>query len=244
MRCNAYAVSAAPDAFFSHSTAAELWNLPLPSHVRGDSLHVSVAWPRRAPNGRGIQGHSVRADEHEVTAQAGLRLSTPARVWCELGALLDLPTLVAIGDQIVRIDRAIASVEDLIRTLTAFPGRRGRGRLERAIGLIDGRSESPQESRLRVLLVQANIGGLGLNTPVLGASGKSYRADFMFAERRVILEYQGDYHRERDQFRRDLTRTLDLQLAGWTVLQLGPDDIRSEAEFPARIRRLLGPRAR
>lgn len=166
-------------------------------------------------------------------------MSTPARAWCELGALVDAPSLVAIGDQIIRADRQLASVDDLERALATYPGRRGRARLEGAIALLDGRSESPQESRLRVLLVQAKIVGLSLNPTVLGASGKSYRADFMFPGRRVILEYQGDYHREREQYRRDLSRTLDLQLAGWTVLQLGPDDIRSESEFPGRIRRLL-----
>lgn len=244
MRCHAYA-AAAVGSFFSHLTAAALWDLPLPRSADMSSLHVSVPWPRRAPNGRGIRGHSVRVSDIDLTVDGELWLSAPARVWCELGTFVDLPTLVAIGDRIVHQNSPLASVDDLSDALTRFVGRRGRPRLEKCLGMIDGRSESPQESRLRVLLVQAGIGGLVLNSPVAGASGKAYRADFSFPDRRVILEYQGDYHRERAQFQRDLSRTLDLQLAGWTVLQLGPDDIRSESRFPARIRELLaspGPR--
>ncbi|MEO7017962.1 MAG: hypothetical protein ABI130_15840 [Leifsonia sp.] len=136
----------------------------------------------------------------------------------------------------------LVSPDELATALESAAGRRGlrglRG-LREALDLIDDRAESPQESRIRMALVRANIPGMGVNVPVRGASGRVYRADFAFRDRGIVLEYQGDYHRERGQFRRDLPRSLDLQTAGVTVILLGPDDTRSEPEFVERMRTLL-----
>lgn len=248
-RCLAYAVQALPDAYFSHLTAAELWGVPLPLGLvsplglASQKIDVSVQWPCRAPEGRAVRGHAVRFRETDIADVAGLRVSSPARLWCELGSHLSLEDLVAAGDFIIRRANPLASMEELAAAVEDFPGQRGRRTLREALPLLHERSESPQESRIRIALIRANIPGLSINAPVRGASGRTYRADFAFLERGLVLEYQGDYHRERDQFRRDLTRTLDLQTAGLSVVLLGPDDIRSEPAFVALVRDLLDIRA-
>jgi very-short-patch-repair endonuclease len=242
-RCLAYTVQAPPDAYFSHLTAAELWGVPLPLGLASQKIDVSVQWPRRAPEGRDVRGHAVRFRESDIADVGGLRVSSPARLWCELGSRLSLEDLVAAGDFIIRRTNPLASMEELAAAVEDFPGQRGRRTLREALPLLHERSESPQESRIRIALIRANIPGLSINAPVRGASGRTYRADFAFLERGLLLEYQGDYHRERDQFRRDLTRTLDLQTAGLSVVLLGPDDIRSESAFIALVRDLLDIRA-
>jgi very-short-patch-repair endonuclease len=242
-RCLAYAVQAPPDAYFSHLTAAELWGVPLPLGLASRRIDVSVPWPRRAPEGRAVRGHAVRFRETDIAEVGGLRVSSPARLWCELGSRLSLEDLVAAGDFIIRRANPLASTGELAAAVEDFAGQRGRRTLREALPLLHERSESPQESRIRIALIRANLPGLSINPRVRGASGRIYRADFAFLERGLVLEYQGDYHRERDQFRRDLTRTLDLQTAGLSVVLLGPDDIRSEAAFIALVRDLLDIRA-
>jgi very-short-patch-repair endonuclease len=37
----------------------------------------------------------------------------------------------------------------------------------------------------------------------------------------VLLEYDGDQHREDDQFHRDVERLNDLAAAGWIVIRVG-----------------------
>jgi very-short-patch-repair endonuclease len=241
-RCLAFAVHAPPEAHFSHLTAAELWGVPLPLGLASQGIDVSVPWPRRAPEGRGVVGHAVKCRESDIAELSGLRVSSPARLWCELGSRLSLEDLVAAGDFIVRHSNPLASLGELAAAIEDFPGQRGRRNLREALPLLHERSESPQESRIRIALMRANIPGLSINAPVRGASGRTYRADFAFLERGLILEYQGDYHRERDQFRRDLTRTIDLQTAGFSVVLLGPDDVSSERALVALVRDLLHTR--
>ncbi|MFF1877181.1 hypothetical protein [Leifsonia sp. NPDC058230] len=238
-RCVAFALKAPPEAFFSHVTAAEIWGVPLPIGATSPTIDVSVEWPRRAPEGRAVRGHAVRFHATDVVSRSGLRVSSPPRLWCELGSRLNLEDLVAAGDFIIRRANPLASPEELAAAVEEYPGRRGRRTLQAALPLVHERSESPQESRIRIALVRAGVPGLSINAPVHGASGREYRADFAFLDRGLILEYQGDHHRERGQFRRDLTRTLDLQAAGSTVVLLGPDDIRSEAAVVTLVRDLL-----
>ncbi|MFF1633323.1 hypothetical protein [Leifsonia sp. NPDC058248] len=239
-RCRAYAQRLPRGGFFSGPTAALLHGLPLPSrHEREDApLHVSVPAPVEAPRGRGVIGHSVRLQLGDVVTLAGLPTSSPARAWCELATLLSVEELVVVADAIAHRRASGATAEHLRAAVGSYPGRRGRRRLAEALELIDERAESPQESRLRVRLIRAGITGLTVNLRIPTTTGPVYRADLAFPEHRVILEYQGDHHRELPQYRADVTRLLDLQADGWTVAYLGPDDIRAEG-LTTRVRAIL-----
>jgi very-short-patch-repair endonuclease len=239
-RCRAYAQRLPPGGFFSGPTAALLHGLPLPSrNEREDApLHVSVPGPAEAPRGRGVIGHSVRLHLGDVATLSGLAVSSTARTWCELGTLLTVEELVVVGDAISHRRAQGATADQLRAAVDSYPGRRGRRRLSEALELIDDRAESPQESRLRVRLIRAGVTGLTVNLRIPTTTGPVYRADLAFPEHRVILEYQGDHHRELSQYRADLTRLLDLQTDGWTVVYLGPDDIRNEG-LATRVRAIL-----
>ena len=98
------------------------------------------------------------------------------------------------------------------------------------------------ESVLRWLLHEAGLPAPELQYVVRDAAGSSLgRADLAWPDRRVLVEFDGDVHRERDVFVNDLRRQNRLVAAGWTVLRftsadvLGrPDDVVEE------IRRALG----
>ncbi|NEN07867.1 DUF559 domain-containing protein [Diaminobutyricibacter tongyongensis] len=242
-RCAAYGQRMPVGGFFSCTTAALLHGIPLPLRFATDErIHVSVPHPARAPRVKGVVAHSVRIAEHELTTLADLPLSTPSRTWCELGALLDVASLVAAGDHLVHQAHGSTTVAGLAGALDAYPGSRGRTRLREALPLLHDRSESPQESVLRLMLLKAGLSRLSVNHEITTLSGHRFRADLAFAEERVLLEYQGDHHRERDQYRRDLTRTMRLQAEGWTVVQIGPDDLRLPEDLVSRIRSILGAR--
>jgi hypothetical protein len=92
--------------------------------------------------------------------------------------------------------------------------------------LVDGRAESPMETRLRLLLHDA-----GAPTPipqyeVRDDDGRFIaRVDLAYPQWRIALEYEGDHHRERAQFRRDIRRANALRQAGWLVLRFTADDV-------------------
>jgi very-short-patch-repair endonuclease len=244
-RCRAYASRMSELEFFCGATAGLLYGVPLPRRHEDDlRLHVAVPNPGRAPRSDGIIGHKYVIGPGEVVQWRGVRLSSPERMWCELGPLLALDELVVAGDHLIRHQRPLTSRARLAVMLERYPDRRGRRRLQRAIVLLDGRSESPGESRLRVLLVENGLTGFELNhaVDVPGTRG-GYRLDFAFVAERVAIEYQGAYHSDEAQWRADMTRVARLEAQGWRVILVNKDDLRDPAELVARIRSVLAARA-
>lgn len=227
-------------AFFCSVTAAVVIQVPLPRHLEESRLlHVAVPNPRRAPSGRGIAGHSVQMTGGETWIWRGLPLSTPERLWCELGAVLSIPDLVAAGDYLIRRRKPLTSTAALATAIERFPGRRGLRALQASLPLLDTRSESRRESHLRLIVTGAKLAGLEVNFPITTSGGFHYRGDLAFPGHRVIIEYQGDYHRDPEQFRKDMTRISRLQADGWFVMQLNANDLHDPAELLQRIRHVL-----
>lgn len=98
LRCRALATRMPPGAAFSHRTAAILHGMPLPLPVVDDVLDVTVPTPKRAPRRRGTRGHSAVLPAADVGRVVGVPVTTVERTWCDLGRILDLPDLVAVGD--------------------------------------------------------------------------------------------------------------------------------------------------
>jgi very-short-patch-repair endonuclease len=90
---------------------------------------------------------------------------------------------------------------------------------------------APKESAIEALFAQ-QIEALGLPKPereYKGAViGRKYRLDFAWPNHgKVAVECQGHVHRIRERFLADCERTCLLVLAGWKVLPVSGDDVRS-----------------
>jgi very-short-patch-repair endonuclease len=67
------------------------------------------------------------------------------------------------------------------------------------------------------------------------------RADLAWPERRVLVEFDGDVHRQRAVFVKDARRQNRLVAAGWTLLRFTSADILGRPDqVTADIRRALG----
>lgn len=230
-------------AFFCGITAAVIMAIPLPGALESSRvLHVAVASPRHPPTGKGIRGHVFQVNGAHIRLWHGLRLSMPERVFCEIAPLLSLPDLVAVGDFLIRRDLPFTSLDELKAAVEMFPGRRGHPIMDAALPLLSSRSESRQESRLRVIVLSGGLTGLVVNLPITTTGGHRYRADLAFPASRTIIEYQSDYHREPERFRKDMTRISRLQADGWFVMQVNGDDLRNPVELMHRIRAVLAGR--
>jgi hypothetical protein len=240
-RCRMLATRMPADAFFSHTTAALLLGLPLPRSLeRSRDLDIARPYPARAPHARGLSGHQLDVAVSEMTTTEGIAHTSAARTWCDLAPLVSLTDLVAVGDQVIQRTLPLAGLDELKAAAERFVGRRGSRGIAEAIPLLDGRSESRPESILRVIIVRGGLLAPMVNhTLVDTLTGKTVRPDFLFAERKTILEYQGDYHRSRDQWRRDMTRRSRLETDGWKVMELNWDDLQNPVDLISRIRVLL-----
>ena len=97
------------------------------------------------------------------------------------------------------------------------------------------------ESVLRWLLHHAGLPAPELQYVVRDPAGSLLgRADLAWPDRRVLVEFDGDVHRERDVFVNDLRRQNRLVAAGWTVLRFTSADVLGRPEdVVAEIRRAL-----
>lgn len=230
-----------PAGVFSHATAALLMGATLPlAHELAVDLHVAVPAPRRAPHARGIRGHRLALTPTDVTVINGVPVTSPARTWCDLATQLDLLDLVAVGDSLLHGPHAVATLDDLAAMTARFRGRRGYRLLMGALPLLDGLAESRPESHLRVILVRAGLPPDRINHAIVMTDGGSgVRIDIHYDAANLHVEYQGDYHRTRAQWRKDMTRRTRLEACGGYVLEINADDLRHPAELVARVRMLL-----
>lgn len=245
-RCRALQTRLPDAAFFCGPTAAALLGMPLPPRLSGDPrLHVAVPAPARAPHADGIAGHKLGIGQDDVTIRLGLRMTGAARTWCDLAPLLTVPNLVAAGDYLLYRRAPLCSRQQLVAAVRRHPGRRGRPALRLALDLVDDRSESPAESVLRVILIEAEFTRVVPNHVVRDRSGRFLgRVDLAFPEARVAVEYEGDYHRtEPDRWRKDMARVRRLEAAGWLVLRVNADDLHDPTQLLLQLGRALARRS-
>lgn len=226
--------------FLSHASAALLHGLPVPlAYEESDAVDLGVAAPERAPHAKGIRGHRLVLADHEIGDAAGLRATTPIRTWFDLGSTLQVPDLVAAGDVLLALENG-PTRDALGDLLERHAGERGVRRLRTALAVLNPRAESPQESRLRAMLMLAGLPEPSVNREITDRFGRFLaRVDLAYDAERVAIEYQGDYHRERAQWKRDITRKASIEAEGWRVLEVTSDDMQNRSELVARVRRLL-----
>lgn len=237
-RLEAFAVHRGTDFAFSHTTAARLFGVPLPAGS-SDLIHVSVPADCRAPVVRGFVGHKLtRWQRVEVS---GLPTTSAEQTWLDLATILNHEDLVIAGDFLVGGRRPLADLTLLRAALEASPGRRGAKRAGRALEHIRVGSESPGETRLRLIVCGAGLPEPLLNYNIVDHAGHFVaRADLVYPAARIALEYEGDVHRvDQDTWRRDITRRERVEDLGWRMVRITAGDLRESQQLIARIRRLL-----
>jgi hypothetical protein len=223
-----------PGSVLSHRTAATLRNLPLPE-AEEDLVHAYVPGAAN-PGIAGIRAHRS-ATALSAERVRGLPVTTAARVWCDLAADLDRRSLAILGDAILRGGRT--TLADLAAEVECV--RRG-GRLARAVlPLLRGGVDSPPETVLRLLIIDAGLPEPVVNRPVFDASGGWIACpDLQYPRFRVAIEYEGEHHRTPDQQRRDIRRDELYQEEGWILLKVTHADLHLRpGALLERIRRAL-----
>ena len=115
----------------------------------------------------------------------------------------------------------------------------GLRRLEAALELVDAGSESPRESYLRLLLIDAGLPRPQTQIPVLGVDGIPVAyLDMGWEQHMVAVEYDGDQHRsDRRQYVKDIQRIEALERMGWVVVRVVAED--RPASIVRRVREAL-----
>ena len=227
------------DVILSHASAGVIHGLPVPEALLGQ------VWV----TGRSKGGGHSRPALHELKAAlrpgdviglGSLRVTSLARTVVDLGRRL------RFDDTVVAADAALHAGLDpssLAEQLDAWPRRRGIGLARKALAMADGRSESPGETRSRVLMWR-----LGLPAPTLQyevqTAGGLFRSDFAWEDRRLLGEFDGRVkygellrpgERAEDVVMREKHRETLLRSEGWWVVRW----VMADLHDPVGFRRII-----
>jgi hypothetical protein len=207
---------------FSHATAAGLYGLSLPARVRnGAPLHVGTIAGARAPRGANVVGHKLALGRDDLTIVRGMRVPRVEEVWIQLAGELSATELIVAGDSCLRRTSSSTTLAALRDAVQSARKRPGVARLREAVHRVRAGTDSPMESVVRLLLVDAGLPEPAVNLPITVADGLTLHGDLVYPGQRVIVEYDGDHHRtDRRQYELDIDRIWALQRAGWTVVRL------------------------
>jgi hypothetical protein len=178
---------------------------------------------RRPPPG--IRTWSDTVADDEIQLIGGLPATTPARTAFDLACRNPVGKAVAAIDALARATRlSIADVELLGER---YKGHRNIRRARHALRLVDAGAESPRETWLRLLIIEAGYPWPQTQIPVYDEYGALVAVlDMGWEDIKVAIEYEGDHHRtDRRQFNKDIARfealTTDL---GWIVVRVTAED--------------------
>lgn len=239
-RLAAVLLTAPAGAVISHLSAADLWALEIPFRDRGDDrVHVTIPAGSSAESRVDRRLYRLVIEPRDVVREGSMPVTSPARTWRDLAGILQPSALLAATDQILN---GLASRRELAEELARRPRGRGCGRARLVLPLGNPLAESPMESVLRWLIHDGGLPMPLLQHPVHDAGGVVVAAaDMAWPERKVLVEFDGDVHRERKTFVRDRRRQNRLVAAGWIILRFTSADVYGDpAGVLAQIRRALG----
>ena len=242
-RCWAALLILPPGALFSDDTAVALMGLPL--FAASQLVHVTAAAGMSQLRRRGIVGHVRDMRGQPVATYHGLPTTSPACTLLHLAARLPRPTLIGLGDAMLR--KRLVTTAGLARELGAHARRRGSRQVRELLPLLSAAAESVMESALRLLLIDGGLSIPEINVNIYDAIGIHIaRVDLLYRVQKVIVEYDGDQHRtNRQQFAIDVERLSKLAAAGYLVLRFTASDLLGRPEHVlATVRAALATRTR
>ncbi|GAA0582675.1 hypothetical protein [Actinomadura livida] len=242
VRCDAAALILPADSVFCGVTAARLYGVPVPD---GD-LRVHAAVPATAstvPRVKQLRVHSYSIPAGQVSRLDGRRVIGPERLYLELAASVPRIDLVIAGDHMLR--RQVSTREQLHAFLKTCYRRRGVRKAKLALQHLEPRSDSPPETRLRMLIVDAGLPRPIANQDVFNDWGVWLaRPDLSYPAVKIAIEYEGLHHQQDPrQYSRDIERDGGLIDEGWVVIRVNKDGLfRTPRQVVNRVRKALDAR--
>jgi very-short-patch-repair endonuclease len=212
-----------PDAVFSGATAGWLHGLDVPPL---DPIEVTLP-NAHSSNRAGVRLHRAPLLPVDVVRLRGLPVTSALRTSIDLGSQ------VVLEDAVIALDMAlhkrIVKLTELRSFCVVNRGAKRIANLRRAVELAEPATESPMETRLRMLLVKARLPRPQAQVLLKDQHGRILgRPDFYYPEHSLGLEYDGATHRE--SLVADNRRQNQLLNAGYRLLRFTAADIFQEPE--------------
>ena len=239
VRCRGATLFLPADAVITGRSAATVRGAPL-AEVN-DPVEIIAPLGRRIARRHGFDLRRNEIDAGEWVPWDDGRLATSLRMALDL--TLDRPVPVAAADLDVLLRRGLVDRAALTELVHARSDR-GIRDARLSVGLVDPRAESRPESQVRVHLVLAGLDPVPQYW-IEDGDGRIARTDLGFPERKVAVEYDGQW---RDgqlwALNRDRERLNRVHAAGWDVVFVTAPLLANPRKMVATVRAALDARQR
>jgi hypothetical protein len=226
-----YIAKGAPLSLRDRTAATWLWSRRqgVISGVAASALHgakwvdddavIELNYPgRKSPPGVKVRNETLL--DGEIMSHRGIAVTSIART------AFDLTRRGPAGRAIERLDALACAtnfaVHDVLHVAANHPHVKGLSKVEGLLQRVDAGAQSPRETWLRLLLIEAGFPRPETQIPVPRPDGYSYYfLDMGWRDVMVAVEYDGEHHRvDRNTYRDDLVRSEYIAHRGWRRIRV------------------------
>jgi very-short-patch-repair endonuclease len=177
----------------------------------------------------GIKVHAADVRSDELVRRRGIQCTGVERTVFDLGRRVPYPY------NIIRVDALLnatgSGANDVKAIIERYPGARNIRRLRAVLEYADGGAESPQETRVRLIVLAA-----GFPIPETQIWVGPRRVDLGWPEWMVGIEYDGAQHwTDPNQYGDDIVRLEFLREQGWTIIRVVAAHLRDPERLNRRV---------
>jgi hypothetical protein len=156
----------------------------------------------------------------EIVEIRGMAVTSVARTAFDLARRGPRGRALEHLDSLARATRF--ALDDVLGVVEAHPRVRGRRRVPTLLDLVDPGAQSPKETWLRLVLIEAGFPKPQTQIPVLAPDGyPRYFLDMGWPDYMVAVEYDGEQHRtDNAQYRGDILRSEHIDSLGWRRIRV------------------------
>ncbi|MGW0157750.1 hypothetical protein ACWDUN_00355 [Mycobacterium sp. NPDC003323] len=191
-----------------------------------DDIPIEMIWNvSRPPPGIIVRRDRLAPDE--IMVDNCVRLTTPART------AFDLARFQPRGTALARLDALQYAYafrpQDVLALADRYRGARGITQVRELLPLVDGGAASPQETRLRLLFLDAGFPKPTTQIAVYDGRRLLRKLDMGWEQWKVAVEYDGGQHQtDRFQYLKDLRVLPLVERRGWNPLRAVKEDSDGE----------------
>jgi hypothetical protein len=203
-------------AVFAGRTAAWLHGLDV---APCDPIEVIVPGNGEGWERGGVSVRRASLNDPDVVVRRGFRTTPPLRTLSDLSRKLSVVEAVVVAD--MALHARLIQRAQLSEWVDLRAGRKGVSRERRVLELAEAATESPMETRLRLLLMLNGLPRPEVQVAIRDDGGSFLgRPDLYYREQRLGLEYDGEWHREslvEDNRRQNRLLLADVRLLRFTA---------------------------
>ncbi|UOZ11763.1 endonuclease domain-containing protein [Amycolatopsis sp. WQ 127309] len=242
-RAQAALIAVGPPAALSGATSLALHGI---SAAHDPAVHLTVPYSRRVESRAGLVIHRAEFLPSDVIELDGLAMFSVDLALADFLCDGDKRTAFAALDEAMHglaPDHCRRLRENVRDRVLDRRSRRGIHRAQMLLALATGKAESPPESILRLIVVEAGFPAPEAQYEVATIDGRTfYVLDIAWPEVRIALEYDGfAAHEERQE--RDAERDGRLAGRGWVTIRATAADLRDPSRVLAELRAQFTRRA-